>query len=532
MKHNQQLNQAVSVKSNRLSLSFALLFGIIIFGIGFRIYNVGYRSFWLDELYSVSYANLSIGSLFKILHTDHQMPLYFMLLHAWIWIFGDSDLAVRFLSILFGLLGILGFFILLRGGLRWTLNSSLIGVALLAVNPFHVYYSIEARTYSLMFAISTLYLTALVSMHAQSDKRYYLAYASLQVILLYTHPIALIYCFCINATYIFLLFLLRELSWPKIRNLLVADLVTLIMFAPWIMMLMHQVDLVHNSFWAQLPSAFGALKIWLSISLFWSPELVEFLSANLTYVRPLIWACIIIPFLLLIARGSIYVIKRKKLAELLIILNFFVYPATVYLVSLLFKPLFMNKILIPSLIGLLVLIVIPEEKPLSQTKKSNLSLLTLFFLISVSLTFTVISFDSNADWRKIATVISQRAKPEDLVLVYKSNGAALLKRYYYKGNLEFRGVTYDFEDEMKQRELENYNPNTYYRPFFSRYILERLDQLIDERKRFFMVFSPTSNNEDVKVRDFMQSRYSVDEIILLKHAQILILSSSVSTKAL
>jgi uncharacterized membrane protein len=513
------------MKSDRLSLSSALLLSIVIFGICFRVYNVGYRPFWLDELYSVSYANLAIESLFKVLHTNIQMPLYFMLLHAWIWIFGDSDVAVRSLSILFGLLGILGFFFLLRRGLRWPLNSCLMGVALLAVNPFHVYYSIEARTYSLMFALSTLYLTALVLMHAEGDKKYYLAYAFLQVLLLYTHPIALIYCFCINATYVFLLFFVRELSWSKIRNLLVASLVTVVIIAPGATILMRQAHLIHKSFWAQLPSPIGALKIWLSITLFWSPELVEFLSSNFTFIRPLIWTCIFIPFLLLMARGVIYVIRRKNLLELLIVLSLFVYPASVYLFSLLFKPIFMNKILISSLIGLLVLIVIPEKKHFAKTKPSNLLLLSLFLLISISLSFAVTSIDNNADWRKIAAAIAQRAEPEDLVLVYKSYGASLLKRYY-KGNLEFKGVTHDFEEEMKQRELHNYNGSTYYsRPFFSQDVLDRLHQLIDGRKRFFVVFSPISNNEVVIIRDFMLSNYIANEIIVVKQSQILLLSS-------
>lgn len=360
MKHDRHLNPS-SMNSGSLSPSSFLLLIIIFFGICFRVYNVEYRSFWLDELYSVSYAKLTIGSMFRILQTANQMPLYFVLLHAWIWMFGDSDLAVRSLSILFGLLGILGFFVLLRRGLKWPLPSSLIGVALLAVNPFHIYYSIEARTYSLMFALSTLYLAALVSMHTESDKKYYLAYAVLQVLLLYSHPIALIYCVCINATYVFLLFLLRELSWPKMRSLLLAGLVTLAMCAPWVTMLIHQADLVHKSFWMQLPSPLGALKIWLSLSLFWSPELVDVLSSNVISIRPLVWMCIIIPVLLLMARGGMHVIRRKHLAELLIILSLFVYPAAVYLVSLLFKPLFMNKVLISSVIGLLVLIAIPER---------------------------------------------------------------------------------------------------------------------------------------------------------------------------
>ena len=117
------------------------------------------------------------------------------------------------------------------------------------------------------------------------------------------------------------------------------------------------------------------------------------------------------------------------------------------------------------------------------------------------------------------------------VLVYKSHGASLLKRYY-KGNLEFKGLTHDFEDEIKQRELEHFSIDTFYRPFFSQDVLEKLDQLIDGRKRFIIVFSPLSSSEVVKVRDFILNRYTLNEMIIVKQSQILILSFSSARKSL
>lgn len=506
-------------------MSSAVLLCVIILGILFRVYYIGYRSFWLDELYSVSYAKLSIGSLFNVLHTNNQMPLYSVLLHVWIRIFGDSDLPVRALSILFAVMGIMGLYYLLRRGLGWPLHSCLMGVALLAVNPFHIYYSIEARPYSLLFALSAFYLAALALMHTEGDKKYSLAYGFLQALLFYTHPTALIYCACINVTYLFLLFLLGAFSWPRIKNLLMACLVTTVIFSPAITMLIHQAGLVHETFWAKLSSPFGALKTWLSITLFWSPELVDFLASNVSSGRTFIWICIVLPVLLLMGRGSIYGIRRKRLVELLSILSLFVYPATIYLVSILFKPILMNRIFIPSLIGLLILIAIAEEKHSSDTKTATSLLFLLFLMISISLSFAVTNINKSPDWRDIAAAISQRAKPEDFVLVYKSQGASLLKRYY-KGTLEIKGATHDFEEEIRLRELRKYNSGRVLgRPFFSRDVLERFDRLTAARERFFMVFQSLSNEEVLLARDFILKRYRVREQIMVGPAEILLLSS-------
>jgi mannosyltransferase len=512
-------------KSHELPVHYAALLGIIILGIFIRIYNIGYRSFWLDELYSVSYAIMPIKGLLRVVRTANQTPLYFILLHVWIWIFGDSDGAVRSLSILFGLLGMVGFYLLLRRGLRWSAKSSLIGLALLAVSPFHIYYSIEARTYSLMFALATFYLTAFALMHAEGNAKYYLVFAFLQSLLLYAHPTAAIYCLCINATSVFLLFLLRERSRLRLRNLVAADLITAIMFAPWGATLLRQVHSVHESFWAKLPTPVEALKTWLSIVLFWSPELVRFLSHN-NAGRFLVWIAIITPVCLLMARGGISLLRRKKLVELLIVLSLFVYPAAIYIISLLFKPIFMNKIFIPSLIGLLVLLALPEEREdIPGTRRPIPYLVSGFFIISVGLSFAVTMVDINADWRNISAAISRRATPGDLVLVYENYGAPLLKRYS-KSKLDFQGATRDFEEELIQRTLQTNKGATFYRPFFSQAAMGRRERLVAGRPRFFMVFSSLRDKEVVDARDYMLGRYAVTERVDLRQAEIFLLSSS------
>src|SRR4051794_1603489 len=53
---------------------------------------------WLDEAQSVSFARLGVRSIPHALRQDGAPPGYYLLLHAWMVVFGDSSGAVRALS--------------------------------------------------------------------------------------------------------------------------------------------------------------------------------------------------------------------------------------------------------------------------------------------------------------------------------------------------------------------------------------------------------------------------------------------------
>lgn len=59
---------------------------------------------WLDEALSVNISRLPLKDLHQALKQDGAPPLYYLLLHGWISLFGTSDLAVRSLS---GVIGVI-----------------------------------------------------------------------------------------------------------------------------------------------------------------------------------------------------------------------------------------------------------------------------------------------------------------------------------------------------------------------------------------------------------------------------------------
>lgn len=129
--------------NNRLFVPATLISALTI-----RLFSLN-QSLWLDEATSTLAAkNFSLHDLiFKFAPGDFHPPLYYLLLKIWISVFGSTEVAVRAMSVLFGVATV---YMVYRLGKR--LFSEQIGqtAAILAtVSPLLVYYSQEARMYSL-----------------------------------------------------------------------------------------------------------------------------------------------------------------------------------------------------------------------------------------------------------------------------------------------------------------------------------------------------------------------------------------------
>lgn len=107
---------------------------------------------WLDEALSVNIARLPLGEITGALEHDGHPPLYYVLLHGWMDLFGTGPVAVRSFSGLWAL----GLFPLVwvaarrLGGNRVATYA----VALLALSPFAIRYGTETRMYAMVSVLA------------------------------------------------------------------------------------------------------------------------------------------------------------------------------------------------------------------------------------------------------------------------------------------------------------------------------------------------------------------------------------------
>lgn len=106
---------------------------------------------WLDEALSVNIAKLPISDLAEALRHDGHPPLYYVLLHGWMQVFGDGNLAVRAMSGVISLAALpLAYAVGRRiGGPRLGLLSAWA----LALSPFFLRYGSETRMYALVVVL-------------------------------------------------------------------------------------------------------------------------------------------------------------------------------------------------------------------------------------------------------------------------------------------------------------------------------------------------------------------------------------------
>lgn len=115
-----------------------------------RVWLIADKNLWLDESVSWQFATGSLSDLIHGTAADIHPPLYYILLRGWVAVFGDSLVALRSLSVVFGVAAVYLFYRLLDGVPRVIAYAAL---CWFAVAPHAVLFSQEARMYAAVTAV-------------------------------------------------------------------------------------------------------------------------------------------------------------------------------------------------------------------------------------------------------------------------------------------------------------------------------------------------------------------------------------------
>src|SRR5215217_1397415 len=140
---------------------------------------------WLDEAQSLAFASAPLNAIPGALRQDGAPPLYYVLLHGWMWLVGDGDDAVRLLSSLLSAATLVVLAIPVRR--RWGTALAAVATVLLATNPFAIRYATHARLFSLVM-LEVVVALALVARALERPRAGRLAAVTLvAAAMLYTH---------------------------------------------------------------------------------------------------------------------------------------------------------------------------------------------------------------------------------------------------------------------------------------------------------------------------------------------------------
>lgn len=126
---------------------------VVLAAFALRAYHLDGQSLWSDEGISLVRSLRPLGEMLAQMPVEH-VPGYFVALHAWIALVGETDFALRYFSLLPSVWAVALIYRL--GTDLGSRGAGLAAALLLASNGFQVWYAQEARMYSWLLALGLL----------------------------------------------------------------------------------------------------------------------------------------------------------------------------------------------------------------------------------------------------------------------------------------------------------------------------------------------------------------------------------------
>ncbi|NPA92015.1 MAG: hypothetical protein GXO55_11330 [Chloroflexi bacterium] len=216
--------------------------GILLVAFVLRVWQLDAQSIWHDEGLSWWFARQPLTQLLHgVMGTEHP-PLYFLALGLWMRVAGDSAYALRFFSVIGGVLSIA---LLIRLARHWRYTAAgLLAALFWAWNPFHIWYSQEVRSYAWL-PLLALILTALGQRwHQTRSFRTGVLYGLTAGFALYVHPFLVL---LLIPQAILLLLLWHGPPATRARAL-TPFLLALLLFLPWVFPTLGQAQ-TNRTYW-------------------------------------------------------------------------------------------------------------------------------------------------------------------------------------------------------------------------------------------------------------------------------------------
>lgn len=172
---------------------FLALVAIVLLSFALRVFRLDAQSLWYDEAFSVYLAHFDLAEIAARTAADIQPPLYYYFLNLWIALAGDSEFALRFVSLIFGVLIVPLLFVTARR--LFIRGVGAIAAMLAMLSPLYLWYSQEARMYTLITFLLLLSSYAMLRALAPSpnvEGKWLGVLALANIAAMYTHYFALV----------------------------------------------------------------------------------------------------------------------------------------------------------------------------------------------------------------------------------------------------------------------------------------------------------------------------------------------------
>ena len=162
----------------------ALLSIITLIAATLRIYNLGTESFSYDEGIMLELTSSSFTRVMEDIRFGRP-PFLVLLGYLWVNLFGQSEIAIRSLPAVAGILSIPMLYIV--GVELFNKRVAIIATAIMSVSVFHIFHSQDYRYYSLLTLMTLISFYFLIKLLQTGNMRYFLPYVITGALVYYTH---------------------------------------------------------------------------------------------------------------------------------------------------------------------------------------------------------------------------------------------------------------------------------------------------------------------------------------------------------
>ncbi|MCM8784132.1 MAG: glycosyltransferase family 39 protein [Candidatus Omnitrophica bacterium] len=219
-----------------------ILLIVLLLALGIRIYCLGKWELWYDEILAIKTAQN-----FRLANNSY---LYYTLLYYWIKFFKFSESTVRIPSLIFSMLSIASLYLL--GKNLFNEKIALFSTGLLAFNPFHIWYSQEARPYSALVLCGILSSYFLFRGLKEKKILFLFPFTFLSVVGIYLHYFYI--TFLLVCLFIVLLFLFVKKQKYYVYWLTISILIIFLFLSPWLPRFLLNLCCIIDGFWIPVPS--------------------------------------------------------------------------------------------------------------------------------------------------------------------------------------------------------------------------------------------------------------------------------------
>lgn len=433
---------------------------ILLLGSFLRIYGLGDESFWIDES-ATAYASQKgpsyiINNIYTkaVLIPEYfpeyvnkgggEAPLYYILAAYWTKLFGLSEFKLRLLSALFGIMSI--YLIFLVGKLLFNTRIGLISAFIIALNHQNIYYSQEARCYSMLVFFTLLSVYFLMRALHENRNIFWFGYSICSIILIYAHYLSF---FILMFEYLYIAIFWK--SYKKyLKKSIISGLAIFVAYTPWIPVFLRQSMNTYYSYYSLFkPNLYNLASIFVQINSWVSPDFptrIALRNMDIASIPISGWFLIATVLLITLLLGITFLIgvfKYRKFAVSNIKNKYNVFLLLWFLIPI-FVP-FVLSIIFPTatITGIVryVLFATPAyyilaSKGISEMRKHYKLILILFVLLSI---FPLYSYYSNFDkgqWVDVANYLKVHRQKDEFIIIHKEVAILPLSYYYPIKNIE------------------------------------------------------------------------------------------------